>query len=63
MAFSWNEKKESALIFSKVWDDTHKENAYAIPFLSDFFNFFDISSRRIATFGEHVKKIDNTVVT
>lgn len=58
MALSWNEIKERAVAFSKEWENTIHENADAKPFLVDFFNVFGISQRKVSTFEEKVKKLD-----
>ena len=60
MALSWNEIKERAVHFSKEWGDTTNEDAEAKPFLVDFFNVFGISRKKIATFEERVKKLDES---
>ena len=57
MPLSWNEIKDRALSFSKEWADTHNEEADAKPFLDAFFNVFDISRKKIATFEHRVKKL------
>jgi len=59
MALSWNEIKDRALNFSKEWADTSNEEADAKPFLVEFFNVFDISSKRVSTFEHRVKKLDD----
>jgi len=59
MALSWNEIKERAVQFSKEWEGTTNENADAKPFLIDFFNVFGISQRKVSTFEEKVKKLDD----
>lgn len=57
MALGWNEIKERAVRFSKEWEEAHREEADAKPFLEDFFNVFGISRRKVATFEERVKKL------
>jgi hypothetical protein len=59
MALSWNEIKDRALNFSKEWADTSNEEADAKPFLVEFFNVFDITSKRVSTFEHRVKKLDD----
>ena len=59
MPLSWNEIKDRAVAFSKEWADTHNEEADAKPFLEAFFNVFGITRKKIATFEEKVKKLDN----
>ena len=62
MAFSWNEIKERAIHFSKEWENTSNEEADADAklFLDAFFNVFDISRRKMATFEHRVKKLNET---
>ena len=59
MALSWNEIKDRALQFSKEWADTTNEEADAKPFLDAFFNVFGISRKKVATFEERVKKLND----
>jgi type I restriction-modification system DNA methylase subunit len=59
MALSWNEIKDRALKFSKNWVDATNEDAQAKTFLVDFFDVFGISNKRVYTFEERVKKLDN----
>jgi len=58
MALSWNEIKDRALAFSKEWADETSENAEAKSFWDGFFNIFGVPRRRVASFEQHVKKID-----
>lgn len=58
MPLSWNEIKSRALAFSKEWEAEVSEDAEAKSFWDDFFNVFGISRRRVATFEQQVKKID-----
>ena len=60
MALSWNEIKDRALKFTKEWEGESRERAEKDSFWNDFFNVFGISGRRrVATFEEPVKKLDN----
>ena len=59
MPLSWNEIKSRALAFSNEWKDEVSEDAETKSFWDDFFNVFGISRRRVATFEQQVKKIDN----
>jgi hypothetical protein len=59
MPLSWNEIKSRALTFSNEWKDEVSEDAEAKSFWDDFFHVFGISRRRVATFEQQVKKIDN----
>jgi hypothetical protein len=59
MPLSWNEIKSRAVAFSNKWKDEESEDAEAKSFWDDFFNVFGISRRRVATFEQKVKKIDD----
>ena len=59
MPLSWNEIKSRATIFSKEWENEISEDAEAKSFWDDFFNVFGIGRRRVATFEQQVKKIDD----
>lgn len=59
MALSWNEIKDRALRFSKEWAEESREHAEAKTFWDEFFNVFGISRRRVATFEEPVKKLND----
>jgi hypothetical protein len=59
MPLSWNEIKTRATAFSKEWENEVSEDAEAKSFWDDFFNVFGIGRRRVATFEQQVKKIDN----
>jgi hypothetical protein len=61
MPLSWNEIKTRALAFSKEWENESSEDAEAKSFWDDFFHIFGISRRRVATFEQQVKKIDEKV--
>ncbi len=56
---SWNEIKDRALRFSKEWEGEKRERAEKDTFWNDFFNVFGLSRRRVATFEEPVKKLNN----
>ena len=55
MGLNWNEIKSRALLFSKTWADACNEDSQAKPFWIDFFEFFGITNKRVATFELHVK--------
>jgi len=59
MPLSWNEIKSRAVTFSKEWEHDSSEDAEAKSFWDGFFNIFDISRRRVATFEHQVSKLDN----
>lgn len=45
--------------FTQEWENESRENAEAKSFWDSFFNVFGISRRRVATFEEPVKKLNN----
>ncbi len=57
MALAWNEIKDRALAFSREWIKTESENSDAKPFWIEFFHVFGITSRRIGSFEQRVKKL------
>ncbi len=59
MPLSWNEIKKRAIEFSRNWSDESRERAEAQTFWNEFFNVFGVSRRRVATFDEPAKKLDN----
>lgn len=59
MPISWNEIKIRAIAFSQEWQNETSESAEAKSFWDSFFNVFDVSRRRVATFEKAVKKLDN----
>lgn len=59
MALSWNEIRERALKFTKEWVDESRERSEKDTFWNEFFNVFGISRRRVASFEEPVKKLNN----
>lgn len=59
MALSWNEIKDRALKFTNEWKEESRERAEKDSFWNDFFNVFGISRRRLATFEEPVKKLND----
>lgn len=59
MALSWNEIKDRALKFTKEWEGESRERAEKDSFWNDFFEVFGISRRRLASFEEPVKKLNN----
>ncbi|MDR2874748.1 MAG: class I SAM-dependent DNA methyltransferase, partial [Methylobacillus sp.] len=59
MPLSWNEIRNRAHEFSKRWQDEISEDAEAKPFWTEFFNVFGIDRKRVASFEEPVKKLDD----
>ncbi len=58
MALTWNEIKDRALAFSREWTKAKSEDADTKPFWIEFFHVFGITSRRISSFEQKVKKLD-----
>ncbi len=56
---SWNEIKDRALRFSNDWKGEKRERAEKDTFWNEFFDVFGITRRRLATFEEPVKKLNN----
>ncbi len=61
MPLSWNEIRNRALHFSNEWAGTSSEKSDSQTFWNEFFEVFGITRRRVASFEEHVKKLDNRV--
>ncbi len=59
MTLSWNEIRDRAFKFSKEWEGETREHAEAKSFWDDFFHVFGLTRRRVATFEEPVKKIND----
>ena len=59
MPLSWNEIRERSVIFAKEWERESREHAEAKSFWDGFFHVFGIERRRVASFEEPVKKINN----
>jgi hypothetical protein len=60
MPLSWNEIKDRAIRFSKEWETVISEDAEAKSFWDDFFNVFGISRRKIASFEQPVRRLDES---
>jgi len=58
MPKSWNEIKQDAVAFSRDWKDEISEDAEAKSFWDGFFNVFGITRKRIASFEEPVKQLN-----
>jgi len=59
MALSWNEIKSRAIQFTREWEGETRERAEKDSFWNDFFHVFGISRRRVATFEQNIKKLNN----
>jgi hypothetical protein len=56
---SWNEIKDRAMAFSREFAGETREHAEAKSFWDAFFHVFDINRRRMASFEEPVKNLDD----
>jgi hypothetical protein len=59
MALSWNEIKDRSYAFAKQWENETSEDAEAKSFWDGFFEVFGVPRKRVASFEQAVKKIDN----
>ena len=60
MPISWNEIRQNAIAFSKVWASESREEAEAKSFWDGFFTVFRIKRRTVASFEEPVKNLSDT---
>ena len=59
MPLSWNEIKHRAMDFSREWEGESRERSESQSFWNSFFNIFGISRRRVASFEEPVRNLDD----
>ena len=59
MRLSWNEIRVRASTFASEWKDAHYEKGEAQTFYNEFFEIFGVTRRRVASFEEPVKKLDD----
>lgn len=59
MRLSWNEIRARAAAFAQKWADAGYEKGETQLFYHHFFAIFDVSVRRVASFEEHVKLLDD----
>ena len=59
MRLSWNEIRVRAAAFAQEWADAGYERGQTQLFYQEFFAIFDLSVRRVASFEEHVKLLDD----
>ena len=59
MRLSWNEIRARAATFAQKWAEAGYEKGETQLFYHDFFAIFDVSVRRVASFEEHVKLLDD----
>jgi MmeI, DNA-methyltransferase domain/MmeI, N-terminal domain/MmeI, helicase spacer domain len=59
MRLSWNEIRARAAAFSEEWKDAHYEKGETQSFYNEFFEVFGVRRRKVATFEEPVKKLNN----
>ncbi len=58
MPLSWNEIRSRAITFTKEWESESRERAEKDTFWNQFFNVFGISRKRVASFEQPVKKLN-----
>ena len=59
MRLSWNEIRVRAASFAQEWADVGYEKGQTQLFYQSFFDIFGVSVRRVASFEEYVKLLDN----
>ena len=59
MRLSWNEIRVRAATFAQEWADAGYEKGETQLFYRDFLNIFGVPVRRVASFEEHVKLLDD----
>ena len=59
MRLSWNEIRVRAAAFAQEWANAGYEKGQTQLFYQSFFDIFGVSVRRVASFEEHVKLLDN----
>ncbi len=59
MRLSWNEIRVRAATFAQEWADAGYEKGETQLFYRDFLDIFGVPVRRVASFEEHVKLLDN----
>ncbi|HQT63379.1 MAG TPA: hypothetical protein PLT25_00800 [Acidocella sp.] len=58
MRLSWNEIRARAALFATEWQNAAYEKGESQTFYNEFFQIFGILRRRVASFEEPVKKLD-----
>lgn len=58
MRLSWNEIRVRAARFAEEWRDAHYEKGETQTFYNEFFQIFGVTRRRVATFEEPVKRLE-----
>ncbi len=59
MRSSWNEIRLRAARFAEAWKDAHYEKGETQTFYNEFFEIFDVTRRRVASFEEPVRRLGN----
>lgn len=59
MRLGWDEIKRRARAFSEEWQSAHYEKGETQSFYNDFFDIFGIKRRRVATYEQRVKLLNN----
>lgn len=59
MRLGWDEIKRRARAFSKEWRHAHYEKGETQSFYNDFFDIFGVKRRRVATYEQRVRLLNN----
>ena len=59
MRLSWNEIRDQAAQFVRVWQDASHESGETQSFYRDFFAVFGVARHSVARYEEHVWKLEN----
>lgn len=59
MRLGWDEIKRRARAFSEEWKDAHYEKGETQSFYNDFFDIFGVKRRRVATYEQRVRLLNN----
>lgn len=59
MPLPWTEIRDKAIAFSREWADAESERAEAQSFWNEFFAVLGVPRRRVASFEEPVKRLDD----
>ncbi len=60
MRLSWNEVHARAATLADDWKDAFYEKGETQSFYNEFFEVFGKRCRDVASYGQHVSKLDNS---
>ena len=58
MRLSWNEIRVRAAAFADEWKNAHYEKGETHTFYNEFFEVFGVTRRRVASFEEPIRRLD-----